>query len=173
MAIPLIAPAHKKASAFVDTFQNPFGKTLSSIFDPIVAQYKAGTLTYDQAKDAFDTYNQQWTAFDEAAQQFKAMGGDYAKVVKQAYDPNGDFMKTNLMVKNTLQGYVDSLKPAETTTDSTDGAAPTMPKDANDQARKAALIQTKRAMAAPGFISTILGGALSSPKTKQRTLLGY
>src|SRR5881409_2068179 len=184
MAIPLIAPAHKKASAFVDTFQNPFGSFLSTLIDPIWKAYGDKTLTYDQAKEALDQFNQQWTAFDLAAQQFKSFGGDYAKVVKQAYDPAGKFMQTVNMVRQSLTDIQTALKPAEDPNSDAATKKATTPPDPNkpegtggkstdEAARAAAVQQKKRNMAAPGFLSTILGGTPMTPATQRKTLLGY
>jgi hypothetical protein len=177
--VSIFYPAHKKADAWTSAFQTPFGKTLSDIVDPLNKAAKAGTLTYQQAKDALDEYTQQWDAFQKSADQFKAMGGDYAKAVNQGFDPNGDFMKTVTGVKKTLTDYVNSLPPP-----SGDPSKPSTPPDPNhpsgtggqsstQAARNAAVLQSKRNAAAPGFISTILGGAGLDLKTQRKTLVGY
>jgi hypothetical protein len=179
-----VGAGHLKANSFVQSFQNPFGDFLKQTIDPINAASKAGTLTYQQAKDALDAFNQQWTSFDTGAQQFKAMGGDYAKVVNQAYDPNKAFMQTVNGVRKTLTDYADQLKPADTgkpddnVKDATTPPDPTKPagtggQTAQDAARTAAAQQKKKALAAPGFISTILGGSQGSATTQKPTLLGY
>src|ERR1051325_5807870 len=118
-------PAHAKAKSYVQTFQDPFGQFLSTTIDPINAAQKAGTLTYDQAKAALDAFNSQWTAFDQASQQFASMGGDYAKVVRQAYDPSKDFMKTVSAVRSQLTQLVGSLPPS--TASDVKGATPPDP----------------------------------------------
>lgn len=179
-----IGAGHLKADAYVKTFQNPFGQFLSQTVDPINAASKAGSLTYDQAKAALDSFNQRWTAFDTASQQFSAMGGDYAKVVKQAYDPKKDFMKTVTGVRSTLENYVNQLKPADTGTTNAATQDATTPPDPNkppgtggqtavEAARTAAVNQKRRNMAAPGFMSTILGGSMNNTTTQRKTLLGY
>ncbi len=171
----------KKASDFVNTFQNPFGKTLSGIIDPIDQANGKGTLTYDQANAALTDFNQQWAGFDAASNQWKLQGGDYSTVVDQAYDPNGKFMQTVTGVRSTLQGYVDKLKPAGAPAANAPPAAPTLqtilsglgltPQSAADQAADQ---QRKRALSG-GRASTILTGASGLPAAArpQKTLLGY
>jgi hypothetical protein len=178
----LLAPAHQKASAFVKAFQDPFGQFLTQLTTPIFSAWNSKTLTYDQAKAALDSFNQQWQGFDLAAQAFGSQGGDYAKVVKQAYDPSKAFMQTVNSVRDTLKAYVDNLTPATTDTNNTaDATTPPDPnkppgtggQSAQDTARSAAVAQSKRNAAGVGFLSTILGGEQPGAMTKRKTLLGY
>jgi hypothetical protein len=179
-----VGAGHLKANNFVQSFQNPFGDFMNQTVKSLDDAGKAGSLTYDQAKAALDEFNQNWTSFDQAANQFKQMGGDFAKVVKQAYDPNGDFMKTVNWVRPWLEGQVDSRKPADNgqpdnnVKDATTPPDPTKPagtggQTAQDAARTAAANQKKKSLAAPGFISTILGGSQGNATTQKPTLLGY
>lgn len=175
---------HQKATDFVNTYQDPFGKDLSSIYDPIQKAQAAGTLTYQQANDALTSFNQQWQAFDAAAQQWKAQGGEFKTVVDQAYDPNGDFMKTVNMVKTNLTDWTNTLQAADPSA-ATDNTTPSTPPDLQtilaglgitpaDAARQAVVQQSKQAMAAPGYSATLLGGSKGTPTTKTKTLLaGY
>jgi hypothetical protein len=177
----LLAPAHKKASAFTSTFQTPFGDFMSQLIAPIWKANADKSLTYDQAKSALDSFNQQWTAFDLGAQQFKSMGGDYAKVVGQAYDPQGDFMKTVNMVRQSLTDINTALKPADTTDPNKDATTPPDPNNppgtggqsATATARTAAANQKRRNAGGVGFLSTILGGSMNTTTTQRKTLLGY
>jgi hypothetical protein len=173
--------AHKQASAFVTSLQNPFGDFLTKLTTPLWAAAANGSLTYDQAKAAQDSFNQQWTAFDTASKTFKSQGGDYAKVVNQAYDPNKAFMQTVNMVRDSLSGYVKNLQPASGQPNASDTTTPPDPnhpsgtggKTAPEAARGAAIAQGKRDAAGTGFLSTILGGSISNTMNQRKTLLGY
>lgn len=176
-------PAHAKANDWVSGFQDPFGKTLSSINDPIVAAAQAGTLTYQQANDALTQFNEQWSSLNAAAEQFQAKGGDYATAVQQAYgnvkvgtdpfaDPNAgpsgsEFLDTVRQVQSFLTNQVASLKPADGSS-SADTATPaptllttTQQTDGGQtpaQAAAAAAERTKDQSVGGGRSSTILTG---------------
>lgn len=178
-----IGTGHTDANDFVQTLQNPFGKTMSGIFDPIAAEQTAGTLTYDQATAALDSFNEQWAAFDAGAQQYKAQGGEFATVVDQAYNPNQAFMQTVNNVRTSLTNWQAALKPASTSSSTN---KPTRPPTATSilkplgltpagAAQGAVAQQAKDAARAPGFSSTLLGGAgmkstTTTPALSMKTL---
>lgn len=177
----VVGSASLKAEDWVNTFQNPFGQFLSQIFDPINAAQKTGGLKYQDAADALDQFNQQWTAFDAAAQQWRQKGGDYKTVVDQSYDPTKDFMKTVEMVRQSLTGWAQSLKPEDTGT-----SGPSAPPTAQtilgglspQTVADAAALRQRRAAQVGGRSSTILTGnsglsELSANNRKYTTLLGY
>jgi len=177
----ILGQAHWKAKAFVDTFQNPFGDYLKSL-DTVFTDAEAGKLTFDQAKAKLDEFNQQWSAFDAAAEQWKGMGGDYAKVVGQAYDPNKTFMKTVADRRAGLERLVGALTPATDPNADPNAAAATPPDTTSilgglnpqGQADAAAMRAKKKALSGPGYAGTILGGASAANTLGQRkTLLGY
>lgn len=178
----ILGAASLKAKDYVSAFQDPFGKTLSDIYDPIKKASDAGTLTFDQANDAFTQFNQQWQAFDEASSQWKQRGGDYAKVVGQAYDPNGKFMKTVNSVKGDLTNWTGALKPTDPAKGNSEAAPPTLQTiltglglTPDGAAAGAAGQQKKRSAAATNTLLT--GGRglseLSSANRQYKTLLGY
>lgn len=178
----ILGQAHLKASDWVNAFQNPFGKTLSKIFDPLKKASDSGTLTYDQANAGLEEFNQQWTAYQSAAQQWTDKGGDFAKVIKQNYDPGGDFMKTLNMVKTSLTDWTGSLQPADTTGDNGTGAPPSLQTlltslglTSEGAASGAAAQVQKKAQSATKTLLT--GGKglpeLTAANRKTTTLLGY
>jgi hypothetical protein len=178
----ILGSASLKANDWVQAFQNPFGQELSKLYDPLKSASNAGTLNYQQAQDALTEFNQQWTAFDASAQQWKAKGGDYAKVVSQSYDPNGKFMQTVNMVKDALTDWTGSLP-------NPNGGKPTGPDtppslqtilgqlglSPDDAAQKAASNVQRKAQSETQTILTGSHGLseVSSANRKTRTLLGY
>lgn len=176
----VVGSASLKANDWVDAFQDPFGKTLSGIYDPLLKASQSGSLTYQQANDALTQFNEQWNAYNSAVQQWRAKGGDYKTVVDQSLDPNGDFMKTVNMVKGALTGWVSSLQPAAT--DAANQVAPptaqTVLGGASPNAvAEAAALRARKQAAAGGTASTILTSWLglksSSSNLQRSTILGY
>src|SRR5213592_324374 len=169
-----IGSNHKKANDYVKTFQDPFGKRLTEFSDTSDKARAAGTLDYKTAQEALDQFNQEWTAFDTGSQEYKKMGGGFAKVVNQAYDPNKDFMKTVTAVRTGLEADVARLKGTEPAKDTTESTPPLLdPKASQDQARAAADMARRRAKAGSGYAGTILGGASAQPALRRPMVMGY
>jgi hypothetical protein len=70
-----IGQGRKEADRFVQTFQNPFGDAIKTVFDALSQAKDMGTLTVDQTKKARGEIEKLWTSFQaEAAKASHGVG---------------------------------------------------------------------------------------------------
>lgn len=177
---PLIGRGRKKADEFVQGVENPISDRLKALYLETNSRAQAGTLTYDEAQAALDAFQSQSDEFNAAATQWEAMGGNYAKVAGQA---RKNVAGTYSSWQSDLSTYATSLKPADPATGAPapappPPAPPTEPPGTGGatklkKAQGAADQQGKRAKAAFGRSSTILGGASGKPTLQRPSILGY
>jgi len=160
------------AQYWVNNYQNPFGKKVSSIIDPLTAAKKSGTLSYDQLLQAQQDYQAAVDQYQRDMLTYEAQGGKHVNVIEQArqtFAPNDKTLRDSWF-GTELQG----LKPADTTEvtpPKMDDVTPgTTTQGAIDQA---GVQQKKRSQAPTGRRGTILGGVLDQAGLGlSKTILG-
>lgn len=173
----LFGKGRKTADFFRENFQDPFGKRVASIIDPLNEAKKAGTLTKADATTAQTALEAEIADFTKNASEFEALGNEQKTVVGQARNTLTPIIRDwRSSLTSTIAGLPDP-KPEERilltppTLDTVTGKEGTTPLL---KAQGAAEQQRKRALAGYGRQSTILtGGGLPAYSGKGKSLLGY
>jgi hypothetical protein len=153
-AIWIKSQGHRKANEWTKGYQTPWGDKATGFMNDIIARRQAGTLTYDEAKNAQQEFNTNVADFWDNAELFKTKGGQQKTVIDQAHT------KLDPIVagwQKTLQESIDQLAPNPTAgVDET--KPPALPVNVEEQTNAAAEEQRKRSLGMKGRSSTILTG---------------
>ena len=163
-------------------FQDPFGKRIAAIIDPISLARSSGALKYEDVIAAQQKLEDEITAFSAAQQAYEGLGGDQSKTIagsRRTLDP------IIAAWRASLAGDLAGLAPPAEDSSEAGGPAEEPPSTAGPipgtggktiltAAKGAAEQQKKRAMGSGGRGSTFLTrGPQQKASVQRRSILGY